>query len=80
MDNIEFIPSTNNCKYKTSTSKEWLSVLKQRWNLSYTVFREDDEQIVITHTRGGKHMVIVAFFDKVSKNGYIMDQRSKIRC
>ncbi len=79
VEEIEFIPSINKCKYNTKGAKEWLSVLKQRWDLQYTTLREDDEHIVITHTRGGRHMVIVGEYVKNSGEGYVMDQRKEIR-
>ena len=79
MDNIEFTPTPNRCKYEANSASEWLSLLKSRWDLSVTTMRENEFSIVITYCRGGKHMVLVAEYDKMSKTGYVLDSRKEVR-
>lgn len=73
MKDIEFIPTENKSKHKTNGAKEWFFVLKEKWEIKQTILRENDEAIIITHCRGGKHMIIVAMYDKMNGKGWVME-------
>ena len=75
MNNIHI----NKHRIDTFSAKEWLEVLKARWNISSTMFRESEDRIVITHTPQGNSTVLVGEYNKITKRGYVLDRRKESR-
>jgi hypothetical protein len=79
---VDILPTPNPCRTNTKGIKEWFETLKRRWDLKYTVLRDSEERMVITHTQGGKNsgrIILVGEHDRKSGNGYILDRRKEIR-
>lgn len=65
-------------KIETNGANSWLSTLKSHWNISKTEMRENEEEIKVVHF-GKSGNLMVAYFSKVSKIGYVNDRRREIR-
>lgn len=65
-------------KITTNTAKEWIDALKLHWDLSKTQMRENEEDVLVMHF-GKSSNLMIAYYSKTTKSGYVIDRRSKIR-
>lgn len=66
---------------QTFGAKKWLSTLKERWNLNFTELRENEDRIIILHTKSlynkPSGILLVGEYNKITKVGYVLDRRVK---
>jgi len=65
-------------KIPTNGAAQWLQTLKDHWDIAKTDMRENDEAIIVM-CFSVKTQFVVAYYQKDSKQGWIVERRSKIR-
>lgn len=65
-------------KINTNGAVEWLETLKTHWDISKTDMRGSDEAIIVM-CFSVKTQFVVAYYQKDTKQGWVVERRSKIR-
>jgi hypothetical protein len=65
-------------KIQTNGAVNWLQTLKTHWDISKTDMRENDEAIIVM-CFSVKTQFVVAYYQRDTKQGWILERRSKIR-
>jgi len=65
-------------KINTNGAVEWLQTLKRHWDISKTDMRDSDEAVIVM-CFSVKTQFVVAYFQKDTKQGWVVERRSKIR-
>lgn len=65
-------------KINTSGAKSFVSTLRLHWDVTKTEMRDNEEDILVLHF-GKSSNLMVAYYSKESKIGYVNDRREKIR-
>ena len=57
-------------KINTNGASEWLETLKTRWDMSKTEMRDNEEALIVM-CFSVKTQLMVAFYDKETKQGWV---------
>ena len=65
-------------KIATNGAVEWLETLKTHWDMSKTEMRDNEEAIIVM-CFSVKTQFVVAFYDKTTKVGWVIERRRNKR-
>ena len=65
-------------KITTNGASQWLQTLKTHWDISKTDMRDSNEAIIVM-CFSVKTQFVVAYYQKDTKQGWVVERRSKIR-
>jgi predicted membrane-bound spermidine synthase len=65
-------------KITTNGAAQWLQTLKTHWDISKTDMRDSDEAVIVM-CFSVKTQFVVAYYQKDTKQGWVVERRSKVR-
>ncbi len=65
-------------KINTNGASQWLETLKTHWDMSKTEMRDNEEAIIVM-CFSVKTQFVVAFYDKTTKIGWVIERRRSKR-